>query len=1057
MKSYISADKIILNVDIKPLFYKKILVNVEFHRPFLYIYPDFFKTKNKGIKFSFLNFNRILFKDLNLVYLDFENEIRLQNSFCYVRKKDKDFEVNFKSTDHFYLNRKLNIKMRGSLFGSFSGNEKMIKFNNLKFLSDGLSYDLTGNIFNLQHPRIEFSGKGILLKKFFSENLKALPFSGKAQVEIKGTVERQNLNLRGNLIFHPDIIGISKDISLKGDFDITRRGFSEIKFFIEKEGKRRGGGRIYLNKKKLFVDLKKFEIETLSEVLKTEYFDNYTLDFNGLGYGNNLEGKMNFFKKSENGAELQGDIKLKFDRNKVNFSSKNLKLNSLMLNGEGKVYYDGGFSVKVSLETTDLESLNNFVQKNYKVNTKLESVSGEGYLNINIFGKRWNPQFNGNFYFKNVKTLNTSFGEVKGDVEGQKRALKMKGFVQGDFIDGKWETEMERERNYLRVDFQRIDLRGLEKIYKKKLDLKGRPSGEVLMINENGKVSIESVIKGDNIYIHDKKIDKISGEFNYKNDLIDFSSVYVKSGNGIIKGDGKINFKDNFYSLNISGDSIELSSFLPDLSGKGSFLLKGKGELGRDPVIFTGRIEGVSINKKEFRNGKIRAEILLNRDLINSNVLINFKNSQIESTVTSVISLNVLKKEIFGDFRLSSNDFQFFIPYKIKDSEMELLGQISGNLKNPELRYYINLKGESFFIPYFSYDFKNYSAYLTKEGNIIKLKSSSATMGNGRVTGFGEIYPDGMRIKSAQININGKDMQMAIIERARGVFDLNMKIKKEENIITFDGDIYFYKLSWKREIGEKIVFSSGSPSSSFNPGSINLNIRMKADRDAWMENSLGKVEVKASLRVSGTSENPSLTGEITGIRGELNLADRKFRLINGRVNFNNPYKIDPVLDIQSEAFIKDYRVLFIIKGNASKPVPQLVSYPSLSPQDTLALVSLGEIYRRPFYRIESQVGTASLISMELSEMIKSRAKKMFGVDKFRIDPFLLGSSSNPSFRLTVGKKISKDLFIIYSTNLSTQQEEIIFAEFQLSNDVSLIGMKNEEGRFGFDIKLRKRF
>jgi hypothetical protein len=49
------------------------------------------------------------------------------------------------------------------------------------------------------------------------------------------------------------------------------------------------------------------------------------------------------------------------------------------------------------------------------------------------------------------------------------------------------------------------------------------------------------------------------------------------------------------------------------------------------------------------------------------------------------------------------------------------------------------------------------------------------------------------------------------------------------------------------------------------------------------------------------------------------------------------------------------------------------------------------------------------------------------------------------------------LYIYYSTNLTRQTEEIIRLEWDLSNEFSLVGMRNEIGRLSFDVKVRRRF
>lgn len=98
-----------------------------------------------------------------------------------------------------------------------------------------------------------------------------------------------------------------------------------------------------------------------------------------------------------------------------------------------------------------------------------------------------------------------------------------------------------------------------------------------------------------------------------------------------------------------------------------------------------------------------------------------------------------------------------------------------------------------------------------------------------------------------------------------------------------------------------------------------------------------------------------------------------------------------------------------------------------------------------------------MVSFSLSEEAKKRAEKIFSVDRFRIDPFVLGSTAEVTARLTLGKKLSRNIFILYSTNLSTQREEIMRLEWEISKDLSVVGIRDETGRISLDVKIHKRF
>ena len=173
--------------------------------------------------------------------------------------------------------------------------------------------------------------------------------------------------------------------------------------------------------------------------------------------------------------------------------------------------------------------------------------------------------------------------------------------------------------------------------------------------------------------------------------------------------------------------------------------------------------------------------------------------------------------------------------------------------------------------------------------------------------------------------------------------------------------------------------------------------------------------------------------------------------------FNNNFFIDPLITIESEAFIQNYRIRFDIRGSASRAKPELISSPPLPPQDILALVSLGEVFKRTASQeISSQQGGTALVTTKLTEEIKNRANKLLGINLLRIDPVLNEPIRIDTSRLTIGKPISKNLIVVYSTNLSTSRQEIHYLQYQLSPTISLIAMRNEEGRYSLDLRLRNR-
>jgi len=76
-----------------------------------------------------------------------------------------------------------------------------------------------------------------------------------------------------------------------------------------------------------------------------------------------------------------------------------------------------------------------------------------------------------------------------------------------------------------------------------------------------------------------------------------------------------------------------------------------------------------------------------------------------------------------------------------------------------------------------------------------------------------------------------------------------------------------------------------------------------------------------------------------------------------------------------------------------------------------------------------------------------------------VDPFLAGTAteSNAAARVTIEQQFSRDLTITYSSNASSDQEQLIQVEYHLKRDLSIIFLRDVNGTYGMDIKWVKHF
>ncbi len=244
---------------------------------------------------------------------------------------------------------------------------------------------------------------------------------------------------------------------------------------------------------------------------------------------------------------------------------------------------------------------------------------------------------------------------------------------------------------------------------------------------------------------------------------------------------------------------------------------------------------------------------------------------------------------------------------------------------------------------------------------------------------------------------------------------------------------------------------------------LQFDVQAKSSPDARVEWSGASFESEADLRVRGTWEHPILVGHIGLLNGELNFAGNRYKLSRGDIDFS-PVRLDPILNIQATTTVDQYEVTLDISGQASKLTLNYRSDPPLPATDIINLLALGQTTESNLYRGSTalqtpQMGATALLSEAISNQFGSRLEKLFGISRFRVDPFLAGTGNeqNAAARVTIEEQVGHNFTITYVTNVTGAQEEVIQVEYLLRPDVSIIALRDYNGTFGLDVVFKKRF
>ena len=252
------------------------------------------------------------------------------------------------------------------------------------------------------------------------------------------------------------------------------------------------------------------------------------------------------------------------------------------------------------------------------------------------------------------------------------------------------------------------------------------------------------------------------------------------------------------------------------------------------------------------------------------------------------------------------------------------------------------------------------------------------------------------------------------------------------------------------------------------PREVRLDLHVQAPDGLFVDNNFAKVEMRCDLHITGRAQQPSISGLIEILNGEVTFRNRVFTITGGSVNFQDPYRINPILNINAESRINstdaEYTVSVLVSGTSDNPRVQFsADDPSLTQNDVLSLVTFGRTTAQTSR--DSGVGVGDVLGLlpgEYTGDVQQRVRTLFGVDRFEVEPTYMRDTGAIEPRVTIGKDITERLRALASSSFGVDSRNSMQLEYRITRRISLLGTwesrtQQQAGAFGGDVKFRYEF
>jgi hypothetical protein len=676
----------------------------------------------------------------------------------------------------------------------------------------------------------------------------------------------------------------------------------------------------------------------------------------------------------------------------------------------------------------------------------------------------------GDLLLRDFYTCGEKLDTLKGHIVTERNITRGTFTAVDKGLEGEADLFLDSREKEYRIRFANLngEAKKLINILELDLELKGRMKGDFVYTSDFAAADpfLQGKFRADKINFYDFDLENFSTDLEYRENSRAITLKNVKARYMSGTGSAEVYINNSTEQFKVDGKilNIDLQRMNNQFTGSGNLFFSGQGAFNRDPITMTYQSGDIYFypDRSFTMDGK-------------GDILTDFSDYRLEargfirsgpSASPFTVRLSQSDSRYSGDFHADITDIDLLIPWGDNKGKINLDGQIitrSDGVLGAE--GHADFKGEYLSFPNFPHTLDDFSGDLIFKDLDFNLRSLRGTIGDGPVEARGYLNIKNNRVDQLFLGLTGKRMNVYLIDRSGFTMDADLTLRLVDEKLLLSGELNALAGIWEREVDEEVSFYTNPDLSESGTTLLDMlvyDLKLVGKENMVVRNSLVELRGSFNLHLTGNVDFPLLTGVIESRDGYLFFSGKKFDLVKGKVIFNNKFTLDPLVNIEAEAFIKNYRIRFNVTGLASKLKPGLQSSPPLPPRDILTLIAVGELFRRPTStELSSQIGTGTtdLIASELTEQIKKRTKKIFGDYLLRIDPNisgLTGASLEDTSRLIVGKEIAKDFLVVYSTNFSTQRQQVVYVHYQLTHSISLIGMRNEEGRLSIELRFRKR-
>jgi len=416
--------------------------------------------------------------------------------------------------------------------------------------------------------------------------------------------------------------------------------------------------------------------------------------------------------------------------------------------------------------------------------------------------------------------------------------------------------------------------------------------------------------------------------------------------------------------------------------------------------------------------------------------------------------------------RLNLGLLQTMYPDFLTTGTVEMQGRATGTLSAPVLQGNVKVTAGGVAVPGQPASLSDINGTLVFTQDRLQIEQLTARSGGGLIRLGG--YMQYGRYLEFNVTAQGDDVRLRYPPGMSSTANADLRLYGTSNGAVLSGELQVTRFSLSPGFDFGSYLASNRQSTVLT-GSDSLLNKIKFDLhiyttpDLRFDSSLARVSGDADLRLRGTMAKPVLLGRTNIQEGQIFFNGAKYQLERGDISFTNPVKIDPVLDLAASIRVRDYDIEIGFHGTSDKLNVVYRSEPPLPQADIIALLALGRTQEESAQQGASQSAftqeaSSAILGQAINATVSNRVQKLFGVSRIKIDPQAPGTetSTYQGPQVTIEQQVSNKLTLTYVQPVSQTTQQTIQGEYNVTRNVSIVAVRDQNGVFALDIRIRHR-